>query len=454
MNRSSALGALSLSLMIISSTAFANFCVQVGAFSTELEAETVANNVGDAVLGSSATVRPESSDKKGLLYKVLVGNYESRGEAADACESLANAGFKGYIRSAESYDKQLVHALIQGNETTEYFKTTGTVAAELSTTYALELKSRRDGILKGETTSPQRLRDYREYLLTFSDSDPGKAREIVTLAHLATKGRSIYRGERAEFETVQNLLRKVADGQITATVSDRMAARALVAHYLHYYARTYSEALSAYAQLLQERQKTNDDAGIAKVRMEIAAASFELTKTSGYNWAELQKRVFALWNDAVEMQNAHLGDNDNVSKAVRAYTLRIGLMLSEIMMGQKLWPEAGELASSLVAMYKEYPECYGEVAEAHCHLARIKLEQGNAAGSIAAAEEAIKFADKPGRTKFGDIYRDPLWKAYAWKHTALAKSGATAKERFLHKQEMIKRFPNHPGLKKYFKGID
>jgi len=90
------------------------------------------------------------------------------------------------------------------------------------------------------------------------------------------------------------------------------------------------------------------------------------------------------------------------------------------------------------------------LAEAYCHQAHIYIELKKPALALASAEMAIKLLDKRKKPQWGDINRDPLWKAYAWKNTALHALSAPLKERQALEAEMKNRFPNHPGLKYYF----
>lgn len=284
----------------------------------------------------------------------------------------------------------------------------------------------------------------------FPDAHPGKGREIIMLGHLTFSGKSAYDQIVDDFGEAREMLLKVANGDVAATAEEKLKARAMVCHILHYYDRNYVAALKGYNQVIREQTSRGLDEDTAKTRMQIAAASYELAKATSYNRADLQRRIENLWKEASLLQDDYLTSNSQSAQNIRIYTLRVGLMLSEVLIEQDRWDEALIVADSITKGYSEYNECLPFVAESWCHKAHIGVKINNKQLWEQSVDEAIRICESIKTKVWGSDDRDPYWKAYAWKNVGSYhfKEPQKTKERI--KAEMIKKFPDHAGLAVYF----
>jgi len=443
-----------VTLILFQSACFhaqAGLTVQVGAFSNQEDAADFKSRIEGQGF-QPVIVRPEENAEKGLLYKTLVGNFETRAAAEAAKNALEASGTVGFIRNLNSRNVADIRAAITAaTQTVSYFSDpeNGQAVSSEESSATLNIKAMREQVLADESTSSEKIKAWRQHVSLLSDADPAKGGELVRLGYLAGANASIYRGGSDDYVSIQPLLAEVANGKISANDYDRLAARAQVAHYLHYYLHDYQRALSAYRQVLRDALDIKDYRAAANARMEIAAASFEFAKATGIDFGDLQAAVSALWNDAVQMQKQFLSDNSLTGKTVRQSTCRIGLMLSEILMAQRNWSDARSVAESVISIYQDQDELGGERAEAWCHLGRIGLELRDKPLCYRAVDNAIALGEKANKI-WGDERRDPLWKAWALKNAASYYFDEPVEVRLQIKEQMMQRFKGNPGLKKYF----
>jgi len=313
--------------------------LQAGAFKSEAEAKAKASEIEKKGF-SPVSVRAEETAEKGLFYKVLVGDFGNRADASAINDELKSAGVRAFIRSSDSYDVASVAAAISGRSFKPYFHDSVTSTSDLFTTHVESLLVKRKEVLTGETTSPETLKRFADFV-TRLPASTARSRDIVTLGHYTFSGKSAYNGKKYDLTAIRDLLLQVANGNTPADVKDCLAAREMVAHELHYYSRKYPEALSAYEQLLNYYRASGDVAKAAKARMELAATAFEFTKVSGLDKETLESRIADFWQAGIADQSAILTSNSAEAIQVRVYTCRIGLMLEEIIMLQKDWSRAG-----------------------------------------------------------------------------------------------------------------
>jgi len=427
------------------SSGASTFVLQAGAFQDEEEARVKAVEIESSGV-SPVLVRPEELANKGLFYKVLVGDYKSRAMATEAKALLKEKGIHCYVRSAESYDSSVVRNAIEGTDLTPYFTDTKTLFDNSFTTLTEPQLSRRNEILAKETTSPAAIKNYAGFIDSLPDTNTAKSKEIISLGWYSFSGKSAYHGKAYDLSSATEMLREVANGKINGSTDDKLKAREMVAHSLHYYSRDYQSALKAYRQILTQCVEEGRGAQAAKARMEIAAASFELATSSGYNKEELEAAVARLWEDAISMQGEYFGNDDADSKRVRVYTFRIGLMLTEIIMLQKDLQRAAQLNESIISIYDGMTECAAELAEAYCHQTSIAYDQDNLDKAGKAANMVIELAETKRWRGWGDKDRDQLLKAFTFKYGILLKKRSSAEEKAALKQIMKRHFPDRTDI--------
>lgn len=425
--------------------------LQAGAFKTEDEAWQVAREL--ELTGLPISVRSEESAEKGLFHKVLLGNFETRAEA-DAIKADLNAkGISTFVRANANHDLSAVRAAINGTSTTDYFKTTTkplASSAETSSSLVAEDTELKE-LLQKSTTSPETLRRFTGAINSAPDENGAKAKAILALGHYTFSGKSAYRGLNYDLSESRRLLLMVANGEIAAVAEDQVEAQEMLAHQLHYYTRDYIAALDAYRQVLASHIERGNSWKVAKTRAEIAATIYELAKVSGFNRAEAQNALEQQWTEATAHQEPYLNGETDDAMRVRNYTFRIGLMLTEILMEQKKWMEAKQIGLSLTQMYADFRECRGLMAESYCHLAKVGLNLRDKQLCYSAIAEAIKYGEMSGKT-WGDVNRDPVWKAYALKNAGAFYFEESQETKDQIKAQMHSKFPEHPGLKTYFGG--
>ena len=426
------------------------YAVQVGAFSSLEHAEVHSAEIRLQGI-EPVSVFAEESAKFGMQYKVLVSGFASRADASKQKETLAGQGIDGFVRQAQSYDIAAVRAVINGATESNIFATSHPLTVVVDEALTASMAAQRSELLASDTTSPQTLERYFEFLDALPDSSTAKGAEIITYASYTFSGKSAYDGVMYDFSAANDLLQKVASGSVAASPAHRLRAKAMLAHSLHYYSQNYLDTLPAYREILALHLENQSWVQAAKIRMEIAGASYELAERSGFDWGELQPVILSIWDEAVAMQEPFLEGAGEGNRQIRNYTSRIGLMLSETYIEQEKWEETKEIAQNLIAMYREYPECKGILAEAYCHLGKVGIKLRDKQLCYEAVDHAIELSNQAGRV-WGDVNRDPLWKAYALKNAAAYYFDEPDEVRRRIKDDMYRLFPNHPGLETYFGG--
>lgn len=325
----------------------AEFTIQVGAFESierAVQTETLVRSCSDHFL--EVRVQKEQTGTLGLFHKVLVGRFSCRHQASVEREKLANLGIAGFVRVNSSLDYSNVQVALQ-SEAPLYFAEGGFAPVSKDDFPILDLATAilRERAISGATTAPETLRAFFDYVQELSDSNPLKSQDIITLAYRVLADKSAYSGENYQLNEIKNLLTKVACGMVVTTPEHKATARRLVAHLLHYYDRDYISALRAYKQILSQESSL---AHKAKIQMEIAAATYELAKTTACDHDLLQHEMSKIWVNATQLFNNCDSLDREGEQEITVCTVRIGLMLSEIMIDREQWQEARDVSESIV----------------------------------------------------------------------------------------------------------
>lgn len=434
----------------------AEYFVQVAAEKESLIAQGAAQEWQARSPETSVTVVSVAADPKGFPFKVLMGPFASRSMAEQKKAALKVGGFESLIRTSAELSPEHIWAAIAGGttETKKIFSDPPqgqTRAVESVTDRPSHQTSRRQEVkAMRPTTSPETLAAIEDLARALPDTDPLKG-EMIILCHWRRLGLvKAYQNSGTDVGANREALMAVANGRIASDAANLVVARAVVARVLHYHDRDKPAALAAYRQILADALAGGDFTTAAKMRMELAGCMIELARETGFNITMLEPHIVKLWRENSALESYYDTTASEQASVIRCATARLVLMLTELHLERQQWNAASAMNQEMITNYAAYPECQGELAEAYCHQAHIGLRTGNRAMCLDAVAQAIATAERHGRAIWGDVNRDPLFKAHTWKNAALKEFNAPTAERDELKAEMQRRFPGHPGLTTLF----
>lgn len=428
-----------------------SFTLQAGAFSNRGDAQ--AYSVGVRAAGfDSVSILEEETGTKGIFYKVLAGSFSARSEADTAKLKLESQGIDAFVRVNASFDSTVVKTAIEGSAA-DYFSSGSELLENNSQPEQLVagLPELRRQSLSGPTTAPETLRAFADYIRMLPDTNPGKGKEIVMLGHRTFSGKRAYSGNNYSFEPAKGLLIKTANGEIASSMENKLEAREMIAHILHYYDRAYIDALTAYRQIRAEYRRIENVDKVGEINKEIASTSYELAKQSAYDLALLEPVITELWKENIELQNSYSDTSSTSAVNIRKYTLTIGLMLSEILLNQDKWQEVDELTASLDAIFSDYQDCQLLLVESLCHRAEAGINLDNLIMTNDATTRGMKMVEKQPGILWGDSTVDVAFKIHVWRLAMLQKFQYPDSEQAAFKAYCYQKFFGHPMAKQIFK---
>ena len=397
----------------------------------------------------SATVDYVKDAPEHYNYRVFIGDFASKAKAKFKKDQVDAVGMPAFVRGKYLYKHDRIDAAVAGKLHKYFFLQKGAPVPASMTTAPLEgdFRSMKEAALEGPTTAPETIAAYKRMVDSMPDNHPLKGREVIGLARRIFAGHSAYERDRPDFAEIKEQLMKVATKKTSATAHQRRVARDMVVHIVHYYEHDYVTAIRAYKQIINA-EKDRRPADTAVNRTSLAGAIFEVSKVSDYSATKTQEALYDLWQDNVAVQNTALTSNTQQANDIRYATARIGLMLSESYLQQKMWDEAEAVAENLVESYTDYEDCWGAVAEACCHLTHVYAVQNRPQEAYRSGEAAITWGRKIGKPVWGDKRRDVIWKSYTWQRYVSITSHDQKKQQQLEaamQAEFPKEFADYTG---------
>ena len=425
--------------------------VQIGAFPTIAEAQARSAELM-RVVPSAPVVAEVATDAGTTMYRVIVSGFAERTDAEAALETFKKSDVPGLVRHDKELSCTLVREAANGADAKSLFaKSTRAVAA--SKRPAPGADSRATALLRVvndvSTTAPEYNLVMRDVLLDLGDADSGKADIILRATNRTLRDSPEGKPRPSHWKDLKRGLAAVADGRIPAEETSVTAARRSLCHILHYYDRDKVAALRGYRQMLSEALAAGDVAAAAELRLQIGAASFEITKENSLDLDKLYPYLAGLWMENTALEQAMVNSSPAVVETVRRTSVRLALMLAEIRMFQARWDEVLELDDVILARYSEYPDCKGEMAEAYTHVAYAWIEKKDFSRVEQASAKALALMAERGKPIWGNPSCDPPWKAYTCLLIGARVLNQPQATITRIENEMRQRFPNHPRLKLY-----
>jgi hypothetical protein len=425
--------------------------VQIGAFPSIAEAQARSAEV-IRVVQSEAVVAEVATDAGTTMYRVIVPGFAERTDAEAAVETYKKSDVPGLVRHDKELSCTLMREAANGADAKPLFAKATRVAAAAKRP-APGADSRATALLHAvnatPTTAPQYNLVMRDVLLDLGDADPGKADIILRATHRTMKASPVGSPRPAHWKDLKRGLAAVADGRIPAEETSVTAARRSLCHILHYYDRDKVAAQRGYRQLLSEALDDGDVVAAAELRLQIGAASFEITKENRLDLDQLYPYLAGLWMENTALEKAMDKSTSTVVETVRRTSVRLALMLAEIRMFQERWDEVLELDDVILARYSEYPDCKGEMAEAYTHVAYAWIVKKDFSRVEQASAKALALMEERGTPIWGNPSCDPPWKAYTCLLVGAQVLNQPPATIARIENEMRQRFPNHPRLKLY-----
>lgn len=395
------------------------YTLQIDAFQTKREAQDRLTELQEISIGP-ILIDIEPDAPQNAKYRILVGEFDSKDNAVKAKAALKKQHVPAKVRMILQYDAKEIDLAISGQlPNLIRVKQVPSASTETLAAAQSEIKSVRPVTPLGKsTTSPKALRQYRSFINQLPDNHPAKAGEVLTFAYRKFSGRSSYSENRPDYIHLKSLLRRVANKSINGTHGQSLKARELYVHLTHYYDRDYVAAIRGYHQLIKYAEKRGHYGVMAAKRASLAGALYELSKSSGYPLPKTESALYDLWHRNCTLQDESFTSNPKQAKVIRSSTSKIGLMLTEIYLQQKMWPEAESLAKLLISSYESFDECMPAVAESYCHLTHVYAVTGRPNNCYESGEKATSIAEKIGKPIWGDNRRDVGWKSLAWQRRA------------------------------------
>lgn len=427
------------------------FTIQVGAFSDPAKANEQVEAINRLGLGVAQTLA-EKSGNKGTLWKVVVGDFGNRQEAESLLGELKKQQINGYIRTVDSVDVEIIARAIENGQGDIF--STGTLVSDDYENPPLPagFSTIRAQALNGETTSPETLAAIIDYIDLIPDNHAGKAKEILMLGNRSLSGKDSFLGNytRSSLGPVKALLFKVANGDVAVNPKDQVRARAMLARIMHYYDRTQLEALRAYRQVLADQKAVGDLPEALKTRSEISALIFEMAKQSGYDKSNLLTHVRTLWDDSLADLEKVEGGHPNVDMA-RSSTVKVGLMLTEIMLLLRDWEAAIALSTTLEEFFGEYTKCRLLLVESFCHRIEAAIHLDNQAVSEYASLKGLEWIQRHGDVLWADPEMDVTFKIHVWRLGVMQKFRYSEEEQLEWRNICIEKFGHNQKQLEWFK---
>lgn len=389
------------------------YALQAGAFANAAAAEAKVGELRS--LGySDARVSRSTLETDKSLYRVLVGQFDSKAEAIHLQDRLAANGINTFVQQPQKPHRTSVLSNSTDIGPMRSYFTSGAASFPVAEAVPLpaELEARRLQCLDLPATAPENLVAMEKLVRDIPDTHPEKSRFAVLLAFGHLYGKSAYAESAKNVPTDKLIacLLPVAKGDIVASDVRKLTAQELIAKLLHYYKNDRDAALLAYRHILAEAAGKSPRFE-AQARLQVAALIYESHKQAPVSYGLLERQIIDLYeqNRTLDMGCRTSGHKD--TEVVESATLRMGLMLSEVFMNQSKWNEAGTLVDSLIAIHKDEANTSGEVAELWFHKAKIHRVEGRYEESIQAARTAQKLASDLNRPVWGAAMRDVSLKA-------------------------------------------
>lgn len=402
---------------------------------------------------TKAVVRRVVLPDSGTMYRLAVPGYASRFDAETSSAELSAINLKHLIRADEEAQPGWIRAAVEGSDRRAAFPD-AEIPVSMWRQAPLPIPVETDVRLRAIKTIDMStsMVDVLDAIRSVDDGHPAKASAIVERIDCLLKAAPPGTPRPLFWNEMISEIKRVADGRVRVDGTSLTVARKRVAHILHYYERDRVGALRAYRQILTEVGHQGDPVTASDMRLQIAAAMFELLKDHGLSQIEFRDQLMVLIElSADEEQRLAVEPQSPAALAARKATSRMMLMLAESYLADSEWADAWLVDQNIVSTYAMYPDRYGEIGEAYCHLAHIACELGDYPSVVDATGRAIAAADALGKPIWGDKKRDVAFKAHLWRlHAARVLKQSTEEVRAAE-DAVLQRFPNHASLKDWFK---